>query len=430
MIGSSVGDALIFLTISIGPLFGLREGIILLGLSEQTANIFIVAASMLAFFIPFSCNLFIEIERSKEAEISMKNCKIDQLQAKLEQVTANHNKTMQELEQCQNQMECTRLNIYKIIESSSQANPLLAKQVADFYFACDKQIAFDLKNKPRPALSAAKQVQQIAKEKRILQAELKASEYQLDFYEAMFPWLLDFKEVPVQEAVRYIKSAESDYDGLHQWLSPEEYANLSSAEKNQRALDRYLARNKSNWEAGIDYERYIGYLFESQGKTVSYVGATMGLEDRGIDIIAKDRKETVVIQCKRYSAVKNKYVHENTVAQLYGVAAVYKMENPKIDVIPMIYTSSALSEEAKHFAGYLNIEVRENVELEPYPMIKCNISKDGEKIYHLPFDQQYDRISIAKKKGACYVATVAEAEEQGFRRAYKWKPKAENSPSD
>lgn len=62
-------------------------------------------------------------------------------------------------------------------------------------------------------------------------------------------------------------------------------------------------------------------------------------------------------------------------------------------------------------------------------MIKCNISKDGEKIYHLPFDQQYDRVSIANKKGACYVATVAEAEEQGFRRAYKWKPKAENNSS-
>jgi hypothetical protein len=28
-------------------------------------------------------------------------------------------------------------------------------------------------------------------------------------------------------------------------------------------------------------------------------------------------------------------------------------------------------------------------------MIKCNISKrSGEKIYHLPFDQQYDKVKI------------------------------------
>ena len=57
-----------------------------------------------------------------------------------------------------------------------------------------------------------------------------------------------------------------------------------------------------------------------------------------------------------------------------------------------------------------------------YPVIKCNVAHDGEKIYHLPFDQQYDRVEISGKKGACYVETVKEAEEQGFRRAYRWRP--------
>ena len=53
-------------------------------------------------------------------------------------------------------------------------------------------------------------------------------------------------------------------------------------------------------------------------------------------------------------------------------------------------------------------------------MIKCKNSKD-EKIYHLPFDQQYDRVQIHTFQGDCYVSTAKEAERLGFRHAYKWK---------
>jgi hypothetical protein len=55
-------------------------------------------------------------------------------------------------------------------------------------------------------------------------------------------------------------------------------------------------------------------------------------------------------------------------------------------------------------------------------MVKCNISgRDGEKIYHLPFDQQYDRTKIGHRPGEKYVYSVAEAERDGFRRAWKWR---------
>ncbi len=58
-------------------------------------------------------------------------------------------------------------------------------------------------------------------------------------------------------------------------------------------------------------------------------------------------------------------------------------------------------------------------------MVKCNIAANGERIYHLPMDQQYDRVVIAKK-GECYVRTVAEAERLGFRRAKRWIAVATN----
>ena len=56
-----------------------------------------------------------------------------------------------------------------------------------------------------------------------------------------------------------------------------------------------------------------------------------------------------------------------------------------------------------------------------YPCIKCNISADGTKIYHLPFDQQYDNVKIETHKGEFYCATVKEAEDAGFRRAFRHK---------
>ena len=57
-----------------------------------------------------------------------------------------------------------------------------------------------------------------------------------------------------------------------------------------------------------------------------------------------------------------------------------------------------------------------------YPCIKCNISMvDGARIYHLPFDQQYDNTRIEIKKGEMYCQAVEEAEKAGFRRAFKWR---------
>ena len=87
-----------------------------------------------------------------------------------------------------------------------------------------------------------------------------------------------------------------------------------------------------------------------------------------------------------------------------------------------LVTSNNVSEEARMFAEVLGVRVQENVPLEPYPCIKCNISlRDGSRIYHLPFDQQYDRTVIDGSRGECYVAAVQEAEELGFRRAFRWR---------
>lgn len=308
-----------------------------------------------------------------------------------------------------------------LMAEKSQQSPWLAGQYADLLYIWDMRASDALARKKRPARKAAEEVRQIAKEKRELQTQLKMYEYQFDFIKATFPWMEEFIEAPPKDAYASVigLTDKEGYDKYRNWLSPEEYDQLSTAEKFQLALDRYSKSPKNNWEAGIIYERFIGYEFESQGYRVEYFGACNGYQDLGIDIIAKKDDDTLVIQCKRYSG---KPVRENVVFQLFGTTTLYKSSHTNEKVQAAIYTTSVLSDEAKEFSDSLGIQYKESYPLREYPLVKCNISKDGEKIYHLPFDQQYDRVIISGKPGARFVYTVKEAEQLGFRRAHRWVP--------
>lgn len=106
--------------------------------------------------------------------------------------------------------------------------------------------------------------------------------------------------------------------------------------------------------------------------------------------------------------------------QLYGSKVAYIAENNLLhkNVIAalVIPDSSVLSETAVKFTKILGIKII-RLNLEDFPRIKCNVNGSS-KIYHLPFDQQYDRTEICNK-GEFYALTVAEAEQKGFRRAMR-----------
>lgn len=311
--------------------------------------------------------------------------------------------------------------VNKIIKQTIQNNPELAKQIADAQYYLDIRSYNQLLYQKRPALKAAEEVKKISGEKRLLMKENRQLQYQLDFYEKLFPWLEDFKEVPSDEAVSYVTGAYgSEYDAVRKWISPEDFEKLSNAEKYQKILDRWKVRKKTDWDIGIEYERYIGYKLECDGYKVGYIGATLGLKDMGRDLIATKNGQTLIIQCKRWA--KEKTIHEKHLFQLYGSTAVYATEHPDVHCKAVFITTAALSDTARKCAEYCNISVVENCPMGDYPLIKCNANKDGEKIYHLPFDQQYDKIVISKNKQSCYAWTTFEAEEKGFRRAYRWHP--------
>lgn len=328
----------------------------------------------------------------------------------------------------------------RILIEKSKSFPWLAGAIADLVLLKNNEIAEYLRTKRNPAYTAAQTVSQVGREKRILAEQLKLAQYTLSQYESLFPFLTEFREDEIEEALLEISETfeeqpEQQEDPTKIYLAPGEYATLSPTERNQRALDRYRKARKSSFQIGRDYERYVGYLYESQGYQVAYYGIENGKEDLGRDLICKKNGRTEVVQCKYWS--KHKLIHEKHINQLFGTAVMMCVESVKMqparqqmDLFPQLlaaggitavfYTSTNLSDTARQFAEALSIQIHEQVSLGDYPIIKCHISTaTGERIYHLPFDQMYDRTKL-DKVGEFYAMTVAEAEAKGFRRAWKW----------
>lgn len=58
----------------------------------------------------------------------------------------------------------------------------------------------------------------------------------------------------------------------------------------------YSEVKPSDW--GNVYEKYVGQVLEDEGYSVTYRGLDLGMNDRGIDLIAQNDNETLFIQCK------------------------------------------------------------------------------------------------------------------------------------
>lgn len=325
----------------------------------------------------------------------------------------------------------------KIIQEKSQGFPWLANAIAEFYSYQDLEIENYLKRKKHPAYQSAEAVKEISKEKKILRKQLKIAQNFVNYYETLFPWINEYVGEDLDDLLEGITQSEIEKeqtDPVLRFMPRAEFDKLSTLERNQKALDRYLAYRKRPWEIGRDYERYVGYLYEKNGYKVDYIGIENGLEDLGRDLICSKGSEIEVVQCKYWAS--HKVIHEKHINQLYGTAVKFYIEQREImnqkvkftlfpelintgQIKATFFTSTYLSETAKKFANALGVKIIEGKPLEKYPMIKCNIGSGGEKIYHLPFDQQYDR-TIIKNTGEIYAATVKEAESKGFRRAFRW----------
>jgi DUF2075 family protein len=312
--------------------------------------------------------------------------------------------------------------------------PWLAKAYDELYRLQEHEITNFLRNKKRPAAVAAEVVKEQSRLRRQAERDKKVAQYLVEYYENIAPFLVDLKE-EVDTATEQERELLKEYseeeleDATTQYLSKEEYRELPSVERNQMALDRFWKRPKSKWLIGRLYERYVGYLYESQDYDVEYIGIFKGFEDLGRDLICQKGKDSIVIQCKNWA--KFRTIYEKHIFQFFGTVFQYKDENPGRKIRAIFYTSTKLSELARRFASELGIELKEDFKFDKdYPSIKCHTSKAdnpyaprGTGIYHLPFDQQYDRTKLEKKCGEFYCKTVKEAEAAGFRRALRYRVK-------
>ncbi len=298
--------------------------------------------------------------------------------------------------------------------------PWLAKAYQDLFEFGDKLLIRHFKTRKRPALKAAEEIRHQAHIRREAERELQIAKNLIAYYEDIAPFLTDLKEeveIPIHNEGYAEYTEEERQDEITQYISREEYRKLPESERNQRALDRFWNRPKSKLMIGKIYERYVGYLYENKGYHTEYKGILDNYEDLGRDLICRKGDEVIVIQCKNWSHFKT--IHEKHIFQFFGTVFKFKDENPGKKVRAIFYTSTQLSDLARRFANELGIELREDEKFDKeYPSIKCNIAEaSGEKIYHLPIDQQYDRVKIEIDKGESYCSTVQEAEEAGFRRA-------------
>lgn len=353
----------------------------------------------------------------------------DDYAKKQQSLESDYKNRLNELEQ----VYMTRCRILR--EKERQLNQLLksstpfknvASMIADIETAILNERENYFKYKRHPSPKSVDEIRLLKKEMSQKITELKAKEYKYEFLITTYPELAKYIDndadlMAFVEDYSTYNDFEESVDHSREYLSDKEWKSLSESERNQLALDRYIARRKkSKTQIGRDYEMACGYMYSTKGYTIEYIGIKYGCNDLGRDLIATktdaaSRNEILLIQCKCWNSEMP--IRENVVMQLYGSAIEYEIQNQQsVKPILMIPPFSKVSDTARRFAKHLKIDIIIQ-DFINFPRIKCNINGTN-KIYHLPFDQQYNRTEI-KNPGEFYAWTVNDAERRGFRRALR-----------
>lgn len=277
------------------------------------------------------------------------------------------------------------------------------------------------RTKKNPSMKSAEYIKEIKEEYKQLESENRK-------YSLILSEFFDEEENTKEEMEA--NSFESE-DEAYKYgkVEKEVWNNLSYIEKLDVVLERYKNTWKNKLNIGLEFERYCGYLYEKKGYQVKYHGILNGKADGGIDLIAKNKKETIYIQCKYWG--NNKLIRENTISQLFGSALKMALDNGesyesfiqkiienKISIL--LLTKTAISEEAKMFCEKLKVKYKESIEIDSeYPRVKLVYGE--ERIFYIPTDLQYDNINFGStNKDYARAYSCKEAENLGYRHCFKW----------
>ena len=374
------------------------------------------------------------LKRVAEAEEELKSKKKAIIKAEIATYIEESERLQNKIEEQNNVLNNIQAEILKRVEEAKQnimlepdadvVNAKIARAWADYKCLIYERVVDRLLIKPHP-ISIGTAIEFKASIKQLKEDALipyKATEYKLKYLLSLFPELEKYVDENV--IIERDKARDEGAEEVRrEYLTQEEWTTLSEGEKSQLALDKYNEqRKRSNAQVGRDYEEYVAYLFRERlkGCNVIMFGEERGLEDLGRDIIVKHRDKVYLVQCKRWS--QEKIIREKHIMQLFGSTVEYAnadLHKVGKQIIPVFVSTTRFSPTAERFAKCLGIVIAQQ-SIGDYPQIKCNISRDGRKIYHLPFDQQYNSTKIDHNNGEFMAWTVKEAEERGFRRAKRY----------
>ncbi|MBU7587473.1 MAG: hypothetical protein KAF91_32385, partial [Nostoc sp. TH1S01] len=181
-----------------------------------------------------------EIEFRQEQLITLKSIEAREVklrQEHLEKIRELENreaKFRQEHLECLKKLEEEKQLINNLAQEKSIGFPWLAQAYADYFSLKELQIADYLESKPHPARKTAENIRELTAKFRNAEKLWRILDYQIKYYENLFPWLVDYKEENIDELIKQLsnKKVESEpnsdeqEDPVKQWLTKAEYESL------------------------------------------------------------------------------------------------------------------------------------------------------------------------------------------------------------
>ena len=81
----------------------------------------------------------------------------------------------------------------------------------------------------------------------------------------------------------------------------------------------------ANKKKGACYECFIGQCYEKEGYMVTYNGIEKNAYDDGIDLVCRNNRHTILVQCKDYSNTSSLSIKD--IYQFYGACCHYVIKN-------------------------------------------------------------------------------------------------------
>jgi hypothetical protein len=329
--------------------------------------------------------------------------------------------------------------IQEIAAEKTIGFPWLARAYADFFHLQDLKVAEVLREKGPEWSETADKLTELSRQKKASEEKSRMFQYLLEYYEALFPWLPEFRsqgfeEVLEQNEEYYLE--EFLKDPVNYYVRPEEMEQRSRSDIFQLALDRYSTTPLSRLQAERNFEQSVIQPFEADSHQVFAIPLLSELPRLGRFFLLKKDNACRFIQC--FSGPSDLVIPHPRLLFFIGLVLQklleFKMISPKSGGEPVhlrevidrqnrgelslsVYTSGRFSDHAVNLGSLFGIDLNPGVLPRKFPRVKCVVHEaSGNRTFALPFDQDYYFSWPHRIKTVGFADTIGEAEAKGFRR--------------